>query len=138
MVVVAPRLLCSLSVLAHCCLRVRRHVDEQRAQRQEAHAVLAGEEVAVDDTFGLIFLAVTNEFTHPLQRVFGAWRVVVVRRSRPERRLIEVDTLVCGTTIDHRSDEAVAQRQRFPPVVGGLLIFQAQPVVGRSVLSPTL
>ena len=79
MVAVVTRELGRCFELTFIFLPFRRHVNEQRAQRQEPHTVLTGEEVAVDDTLGLLFFAVANEFTHPLQRIFGMWCVVVVR-----------------------------------------------------------
>ena len=78
MVAVVTRELGRCFELTFISLTFRRHVNEQRAQRQEAHTVLAGEEVAVDDALGLFLLTMTNQFAHTLQGIFGTWRIVVV------------------------------------------------------------
>ena len=79
------------------------HGDMQICHRQEAHAMRTWDESLVDESGGLLFPAIEDEFPHLWQILQRFLTIVVMRTATPECFLIQLDILVRGSAIYHTS-----------------------------------
>ena len=94
----------------------------QAAQRQEAHAVRAAEEVLIQQLVSLLFTTHQRQVAHLLQVFTGFRAIIVVRGTAPEGFLVELDFFLLDATINHCPQMGIAYGQRFQPFLGGLVV----------------
>ena len=95
------------------------------AQGQKAHAVRSLEKELVQEGMSSFFVTLENQIAHFLKMLLCLRTVIIVRRTAPERFLIELDFLIVRTSIDHGTHVGIAYRQSFQPVSCRSLIPQA-------------
>lgn len=75
----------------------------QICHRQKAHAMRTWDESLVDESGGLLFPAIEDEFPHLWQILQGFLAIVVMGTATPESLLIQLNIFVRGSAIHHTS-----------------------------------
>ncbi len=87
--------------------------------------------VFIHDLLGLFVLASEDQAPHPLQILTSLGIRVVVRSTRPERILIQLESFPAAPSENDCPQAAIADRQSFDPPVGFFRIPQSKISVGQ-------
>ena len=104
------------------------HLEEEIADGQMRAVIPAPpQQVAADEIDGLPVLARGEQPTH-LRQMLARGGIVVggIRCARPEGGFVQRELFRRHTAEDHRTQPAIANRQRFQPALGGAPIPQRQ------------
>ena len=85
--------------------------------------------ISVDESVSLPLSAFEDELTYLLQMVLGLDAVVLLRSTRPERPLVELNLFAVGLSIDHTSEVSVTYGQGLQPGIGWMSIPQTQTIL---------
>ena len=93
-------------------------VQKKASHRQVGHTVLAGKEIGIDHALCLPCLALENQLAYNGEDIACQRIVIVMRLSGPKGFFVELEFLVSGSTIHHRTQAGVSYGERVRPILG--------------------